>query len=235
MELRGQLRSWNDQKGFGFIRSEQGGDDVFAHISAMRGVRRPVQGDRVLYLSEPDKGGRLRATHIRLDAPMSLDEPAIRRKPSNLKPPAARSAQPLKPAKFAPRPRRVGARRPALLKLLGMLVLGLLPALGMLQLANQGVYWPVLASALASLLAFGLYLQDKRSAIGSGWRTPEARLHMVELIGGWPGALIAQQLLRHKTRKLSFQLVFWLIVLAHQIGWFDYLYLQRLVRLLASI
>lgn len=44
MELRGQLKSWDDQKGFGFIRSEQGNGDVFAHISAMRGVRRPVQG-----------------------------------------------------------------------------------------------------------------------------------------------------------------------------------------------
>ena len=45
MELRGQLKSWNDQKGFGFIRPEQGSEEIFAHISAMRGARRPTQGD----------------------------------------------------------------------------------------------------------------------------------------------------------------------------------------------
>lgn len=231
MESRGQLRSWNDQKGFGFIRPEQGGDEVFAHISAMRGTRRPVQGDRVLYLSEPDRSGRARATHIRLDAPMSLDEPAIRRKPATPKPAATRAP---KPRVSAPRSRRGGHRQP-LLKLLGLLLLGILPALGMLKLAGQGVQWPVLAYAAASLLAFVLYLHDKRRAMHSGWRTPEARLHMVELAGGWPGALVAQQLLRHKTRKLSFQLTFWLIVLAHQVFWFDYLYLQRLFSLLAHL
>lgn len=232
MELRGQLKSWNDQKGFGFICPEQGGDEVFAHILAMRGVRRPVQGDRVLYLSEPDKGGRARATHIRLDAPMSLDEPAIRRKPANPKPAATRSAKPTKPS---PRTRRDGAQQQPLLKLLVFLLLCLLPTLGMLQLAKQDVYWPLLAYAAASLLAFGLYLHDKRSAMRSGWRTPEARLHTVELLGGWPGALLAQQALRHKTRKLSFQVVFWLIVLTHQVVWFDYLYVQRLFRLLVQI
>ena len=233
MELRGQLRSWNDQKGFGFIRPEQGGEDVFAHISAMRGVRRPVQGDRVLYLSEKDKGGRWRASHIRLDARMSLDEPSIRRKSSS---PSARSAaQPVKTAKPKASRTRRWSDRQSPWRWLGFVLLCLLPALGMARLATQGFYWPAGVYALASLLAFGLYWHDKRSAMRNGWRTPEARLHMVGLIGGWPGALIAQQVLRHKTRKLSFQLVFWLIVLAHQVVWCDYLYIQRLVRLLLSI
>ena len=220
MELQGQLRSWNDQKGFGFIRPERGGEDVFAHISAMRGVRRPEQGDRVLYLSEVDKGGRVRATHIRLDAPMTLDEPSIRRKPSKLR---------------SSRAKHKGRNRQSSLIWLGFVLLCLLPTLGMLQSAAKGHYWPLGVYALASLLAFGLYLHDKRSAVRNDWRTPEARLHMLEMIGGWPGALIAQQVLRHKTRKLSFQLVFWLIVLTHQVVWFDYLYIQRLVRLLPSI
>ena len=96
MELRGQLKSWNDQKGFGFIRPEQGSEEIFAHISAMRGARRPVQGDRVLYISERDENGRLRATHLRLDAGLSLDEPAIRRKPPGV---AIQSAQNKHPTK----------------------------------------------------------------------------------------------------------------------------------------
>lgn len=231
MELRGQLKSWDDQKGFGFIRPERSGADVFAHISAMRGVRRPVQGDRVLYLSEPDKAGRPRATHIRLDAPLSLDEPAIRRKPklSSSRPSPVQSVKP------ARRARRNAPLQQPLLKALGFLLLCVLPALGSFRMSGQGSNWPLIAYPVASLLAFALYLHDKRSALRSGWRTPEARLHLVELLGGWPGALIAQQWLRHKTRKTSFQLVFWLIVIAHQVAWFDYLYLQRLHRLLLQI
>ncbi|WP_147463771.1 DUF1294 domain-containing protein, partial [Pseudomonas amygdali] len=52
-------------------------------------------------------------------------------------------------------------------------------------------------------------------------------------LGGWPGALLAQQVFRHKTRKVSFQIVFWLIVLAHQVLWLDWLFLgKRLLQLL---
>ncbi len=102
-------------------------------------------------------------------------------------------------------------------------------------MAGQGSSWPLYAYLSGSLLAFGFYLHDKRSALRRGWRTPEARLHLVELLGGWPGALIAQQAFRHKTRKLSFQLVFWLIVVVHQLAWLDYLYVQRLYGLLLEI
>ncbi len=77
----------------------------------------------------------------------------------------------------------------------------------------------------ASLLAFVFYWNDKRKARNDAWRIPEKILHGAELLGGWPGALLAQQIFRHKTRKLSFQLVFWLIVLLHQVFWIDWLFL----------
>ena len=207
MELRGQLKSWNDQKGFGFIRPEQGSEEIFAHISAMRGARRPAQGDRVLYISERDENGRLGATHIRLDSGLSLDEPAIRRKPPAVAIQSAQNRSFKARAKPKARPRHNGSIRWLLPKLLGLVLLCLLPALGLARLAG----------------------------LRRGWRTPEARLHLVELLGGWPGALIAQQAFRHKTRKWSFQLVFWLIVVVHQLAWLDYLYVQRLYRLLLEI
>ncbi|MCQ4235106.1 cold shock domain-containing protein, partial [Pseudomonas stutzeri] len=78
MERRGTLKNWNDRKGFGFIRPEQGGEDVFAHISVVHGERRPLVGDRVLYVAGRDTQGRLRAEHLRLDAPLALDQPKIR-------------------------------------------------------------------------------------------------------------------------------------------------------------
>lgn len=66
---------------------------------------------------------------------------------------------------------------------------------------------------LASFLSFVLYFLDKASAKKGNWRTPENKLHLVSLVGGWPGALFAQQLLRHKTVKAEFRLVFWLTVI----------------------
>src|SRR5690606_35473230 len=59
-----------------------------------------------------------------------------------------------------------------------------------------------------SLLCFGVYWWDKRSSIKGGRRVREAHLHWLELLGGWPGAFIAQRKLRHKNRKGSYQFVF---------------------------
>ena len=72
-----------------------------------------------------------------------------------------------------------------------------------------------LAYGLMSLLCFIAYYRDKQFAIKGLQRTPEARLHLYELLGGWPGGLLAQRLIRHKNRKLGYQLKFWLIVLLH--------------------
>lgn len=67
--------------------------------------------------------------------------------------------------------------------------------------------------AIASLLAFVAYWTDKHAARAGRWRTPESTLHLLALIGGWPGALMAQWHLRHKSAKLSFLIVFWATVL----------------------
>ncbi|QYY30704.1 cold shock and DUF1294 domain-containing protein [Cupriavidus pinatubonensis] len=72
-----------------------------------------------------------------------------------------------------------------------------------------------IASALASAVAFLAYATDKARASRSAWRIPEAHLHLLALCGGWPGALAAQHLLRHKNRKQEFQIVFWATVALH--------------------
>ena len=101
-----------------------------------------------------------------------------------------------------------------------------LPLFGALLFGLRSVSWvPLLAYGAVSLVAFLLYWHDKRQARTDAWRTPENVLHAVELAGGWPGALLAQQVFRHKTRKVSFQVVFWIIVLLHQVFWIDQLFL----------
>jgi len=66
-----------------------------------------------------------------------------------------------------------------------------------------------------NLITIIVYYLDKRAAIQKRRRVSEATLHLLALVGGWPGAILAQQLFRHKTQKRSFKMVFWLTVLLH--------------------
>ncbi len=66
---------------------------------------------------------------------------------------------------------------------------------------------------LVSLVTFLLYWLDKIKATKDQRRTPEKKLHFCSLIGGWPGALIAQRILHHKSRKKSFQIEFYITVI----------------------
>ncbi|MCF5709522.1 DUF1294 domain-containing protein [Pseudomonas syringae] len=116
------------------------------------------------------------------------------------------------------------------LKFLVLTLLCALPVYGSALLwIGNGLMIPAIVLGVMSLLAFVLYRHDKLQAGQGGQRTPENVLHAVELLGGWPGALLAQQVFRHKTRKVSFQVVFWLIVLVHQALWIDWLFMGRRV------
>ena len=65
---------------------------------------------------------------------------------------------------------------------------------------------------MVSLLTFIVYTMDKSAAKKGNWRIKESTLHLLSLVGGWPGALIAQQILRHKSIKQPFRFIFWLTV-----------------------
>ena len=86
-------------------------------------------------------------------------------------------------------------------------------------------FWPILFGYLTviSLSTYITYWHDKRRASSGGWRVPEKILHLLELLGGWPLAFVAQRVLHHKSSKKSYQIVFWLIVLLHQLVALDYL------------
>jgi uncharacterized membrane protein YsdA (DUF1294 family) len=72
---------------------------------------------------------------------------------------------------------------------------------------------PVLLLApycLFSVVGFAMYRVER-----GAWRTPEANLHAIALLGGWPGALVARRVFRHKTTKQPFRTIFWGTVIAN--------------------
>ena len=72
--------------------------------------------------------------------------------------------------------------------------------------------WVHALYGLASLLAFAVYAIDKAAAADRRARTPERALHAIALAGGWPGALLAQRLLNHKSGKAAFRTRFFATV-----------------------
>ncbi|RMD01820.1 DUF1294 domain-containing protein [Aquitalea palustris] len=102
--------------------------------------------------------------------------------------------------------------------LANLLALPPLLAAGSFALTHS-LFWPLLLYLGMSVLTFAVYAWDKRQAIHHGRRTPEKLLHWLELLGGWPGGVLGQYWLQHKSSKGSYQLAFWLIVLAHWLAW----------------
>ena len=201
LRIEGVLETWNDDRGFGFLALPYGGKPVFVHIKDFeRMPARPVAGQRFSFEVEPGEGDRFRAARVRPvgSAPAA---PVARRAPE------ARVAR-RRPEARSPR----SDRRPPRLPSWTLLAI---PVFGILFVVVTAPLWIAAVYAVMSLIAFALYAADKRAAQAGAWRTPEATLQFVALLGGWPGALIAQQVLRHKTRKREFLAVFWVAVVVN--------------------
>ncbi len=116
-------------------------------------------------------------------------------------------------------------------------ILSLLVTLGLLVLPAFALHRSGINPLWAIGYIFGIsgitylaYASDKRRARAKQWRVSEAQLHLMEMVGGWPGAFLAQRNLRHKCSKGNYQLVFWTIILAHQFAAFDSLQNWQLTR-----
>ncbi|MCU0763695.1 MAG: cold shock and DUF1294 domain-containing protein [Hydrogenophaga sp.] len=197
MRFTGKLTAWNDDRGFGHIEPAQGGEPVFVHISAWpRGLGRPQLNQAVSFeVEQGPKGKRARA----------------------VQPVVSRSAAPQTPrAQTRQRSRQTGTAQ------WGTTTLLAIPAFVVL-FAVVAVLWklPLWVAGLyvgCSAATFLVYAVDKAAAGRGAWRTPESNLHVLALAGGWPGALVAQQVLRHKSSKRDFRAVFWATVVLNVLG-----------------
>lgn len=104
---------------------------------------------------------------------------------------------------------------------LGLLLIA--PIVALVHLSGT-INWRWLVSffGLLNLATFLVYQFDKRRAAAGGRRIPEATLHLLEAAGAWPAAYLGQRLLRHKSAKRRFRIVFWLIVALHEAVAADY-------------
>lgn len=118
-----------------------------------------------------------------------------------------------------------------------ILVISVLLVLPIIASRQQGVdlRWAGIYAVFMSALTYWVYAKDKRRAEEGEWRIPEAHLHLLELIGGWPGAFLAQRRLRHKCTKRSYLAVFWMIVLLHQVVAFDSLQNWRFLNAVVNL
>jgi uncharacterized membrane protein YsdA (DUF1294 family)/cold shock CspA family protein len=184
---QGTVCHWCDEKGFGFVLTAQE-ERLFFHIRDFRRPprQRPRNGDRLSFTTGYDKRQRCCAQTIEYE--LCIAQPQRHR------------------PEFSPDICQVQSTAFCFRYLFfSLLVLALLA--GTFSLAAPLFYLE------ASLFTFWLYQTDKSLAkAGHSSRLSEESLQMFSLIGGWPGALIAQKLLHHKVHKSHFQREFRFVI-----------------------
>lgn len=182
MQFKGTLTVWNDDRGFGYIQPMHGGEPIFVHVSAWPKGAGRPSVNQAVYFEVEVGQKGKRAKNVQLLRSRRATEPSHRRS----------SAQ------------------------WGTATLFAIPGFLILYLAVAVLWRPPLWFAGIylglSVITFLVYAGDKASAASGSWRTPESTLHLLAAAGGWPGALLGQQLLRHKSTKQDFRQTFWATV-----------------------
>lgn len=186
MRFEGHLKTWNPERGFGFIEPAGGGQEIFLHVSAVPTHFRPPRiGQRFTFEVILNRDGKKRASNIGVD----------------VVPKTGRVARPEEPAPWT---------------FASALAIPVFIGIHIAVAASYRVsIWFVVGYIGLSIVTFMAYALDKSSAAARRWRWSERSLLQLGLVGGWPGGLLAQQLLRHKSNKSSFRASFWGTVIAN--------------------
>ena len=206
MKKKGKVVRWDPARGFGFIRSGQTNQEIFFHIKDFRGYRAPFENEEVSFdeIHVGGKGPRAmgvnfaeRSNHRHTDNGRDL-KTTIRHVG---RPPGHRKI-------------RADGRSGNSTVVILLILVWIAMLAGGTWAKRLPIWTPGLAIAL-NFTVFYIYWLDKFAAQKRQWRTRENTLHLLALAGGWPGAWFAQQILRHKSRKISFRQNYWATVIAH--------------------
>jgi len=190
--IDGVLTSWNEERGFGFISPTKGGKAAFVHIKAFpHGSDRPRLGMPLTFDVEFTAEGKSRATRLRTSS-------------------AAGTGASTK----AGTKRRRGTRKKSG-ALSYLVIVAFVAGYVILDSFHPLPIWIAGFYAVMSLVCFLFYAADKSAAVAGRWRISENTLLVSGLVCGWPGAIVAQQLLHHKTTKASFRSAFWASVITN--------------------
>lgn len=211
MRKQGTIARWDASRGFGFIRGAAPGADTFFHLRDLRGGLQPREGVAVTFeeIHVGGKGPRAMAVEAVNTAAASATSHSHSRSPSRSRPENRGATR---------RPPRRQAAAPVAGSGFGAMLFASMAYASLLLWAvwrSLLPWWALPASFVLNLLTFWMYWVDKRAAQTGLWRTAESTLQLLALAGGWPGAWLAQQVLRHKSSKLSFRVIYWLMVLSH--------------------
>ena len=186
MRFAGHVKSWNAERGFGFIEPSGGGQEIFLHISAVPTQLRPPKiGQHFTFEVELNRDGKKRASNVGV---VATTRSSLRKK----------------------------RNYPAQWSLASALAIPVFVAIYVALALTRGVsMWFAVAYLGLSIVCLLAYAFDKSAAVEGRWRSSEQSLLLLGLAGGWPGGLVAQQLLRHKSSKASFRTAFWVTVVVN--------------------
>ena len=182
MQQKGRITTWKDDKGFGFITPIGSSKQIFVHVKSFKNRNDRPKLNQVVNYVI-SKDKHGRPCAENVSMPGT--EPKIN---TNVKKAEGSSFLSI------------------IFVLMFAIVIFILVATRKIPIGIATLYFG------ASLVTFIIYAMDKSAAKNESRRTPESSLHFLSLIGGWPGALVAQYTLRHKSKKQSFRSVFFITV-----------------------
>jgi uncharacterized membrane protein YsdA (DUF1294 family)/cold shock CspA family protein len=222
MKKQGKVVRWDSTRAFGFIRSPDTPADIFFHIRDFQGLAAPQDGMAVSFeeIHVGGKGPRAMAVNAigSRESRKSESHPSVVPRPTRTT--NAFSGDRAGRAQAATSSSKASAG----------IIMMLIPGWAMLVLwgiwAGRLPMLTLAAMPILNLMTFYVYWQDKHAAQTGRWRIKEDTLHLLGVLGGWPGAWFAHQILRHKSRKIEFQATYWATVLIHcaaLVGWLFWL------------
>lgn len=187
MKYQGRIQQWDDAKGYGFVEPNGGGTRAFTHIKAFKQRSRRPVNGDIIVYEVEQDRN---GNHRACNISLLKDHKA----------------------------KRLRANKPTSQRKRNIIILSIFfGALALFTLSGRLPFIVPIVYGAVSLLTILFYGIDKSAAKKEKRRVSEAKLHLLSLVGGWPGALLAQQIFKHKRSKSAFMRVYWVTVLVNLI------------------